>query len=115
MEGTINRSNSKRPEYDALSVRGEFSSPLPMWDLGVNALAVITGKSYVHDSPFVRLVPGEEADNASIVYVDVNRPIAANLDAAFRVGWTRAETDIGDSYYSRLGATFLLYFRPAGF
>jgi hypothetical protein len=35
-----------------------------------------------------------------------------NLDGAIRFGWTRAETDIGDSYFQRFGATFLFRYRP---
>lgn len=111
-EGVVNRSNSRRPEYDAVSVRGEVSARLPWWDLGVNASAVITEKSYVQDTPYARLVPGEEADNASIIYMDLQRALAENLDGALRFGWTRAETDIGASYYSRFGVTFLMNYRP---
>lgn len=115
LEGTVNRSNSDRPEYDALSARGRLYSALPWWDLGVNLLAVITGKTYVHEVPYTRLVPGEEADNASVVYLDLNRPFSPTLDAAVRLGWTRAETDIGSAYYSRFGVSFLMYYRPPGF
>jgi len=114
VEGALNRSNSKRPEYDALSASGQFTSPLPWMGLGVNVFGLVTGKSYVQESEFARLVPGEEADNASILYVDVSKAIRSNLDATLRFGWTRAETDIGDSYFERRGATFLLNFRPLG-
>lgn len=112
LEGTVNRSNSNRPEYDAASARVLLSSPLPWGEMGVNLLAVVTGKTYVHEVPFTRLVPGEEADNASIIYLDVNRPMAPNLDGSVRFGWSRAETDIGDAYYSRFGVTFLVNYRP---
>ena len=114
VEGTVNRSNSNRPEYDALSIRSQLYSPLPVWELGVNVLAVVTGKTYVHEVPFARLVPGEEADNASVLYVDLNRPFTPDVDTALRFGWTRAETDIGDAYYSRFGVTFLVNYRPPG-
>ena len=114
VEGTVNRSNSKRPAYDAVSARAQLYSALPWWDLGVNLLAVLTGKTYVHEVPFTRLVPGEEADNASVVYLDLNRPFTTSLDGALRFGWTRAETDIGDAYYSRFGITFLMNYRPPG-
>ena len=115
VEGTVNRSNSRRPEYDAVSVRGDLTAPLPYWDLGVSAFALLTWKSYVQRLEFARLVPGEEADNASVVYVDLIRPLAENLDGVLRFGWTRAETDIGESYYRRVGATFLMNFRPGRF
>ena len=71
VEGTVNRSNSKRPEYDAVSVRGEVSAVLPWWDVSTNVFALLTSKSYIHQTEFARLVPGEEADNASVVYLDL--------------------------------------------
>jgi hypothetical protein len=114
VEGTLNRSNSLRPEYDALSVTGDVLTPLPWWGLSASANAMLTWKSYVNDTPFVRVVPGEEADNASIVYVDLVRQMAPNLNAQLRFGWTRAETDIGNSYFNRFGTTLLLNFRPGG-
>jgi hypothetical protein len=111
VEGTINRSNSNRPEYDALSASGVLTAPLP-GRLTLNMYALITGKSYINETKFARLVPGEEADNASIAYVQVGRPIAPNLDGAIRAGWTRAETDIGSAYYQRFGLSIRLNYRP---
>ena len=66
----------------------------------------------IQDPQDARLVPGEEADNASVAYITLARPLAPNLDGRLRFGWTRAETDIGDSYYERYGVTFLFDFRP---
>lgn len=114
LDGTLNRSNSNRPEYDALSFRALLTAPLPA-ELTVNLFAVITTKSYVHDTSFARLVPGEEADNASIAYLQLVRPLASNLDGAIRFGWTRAETDIGSAYYRRFGTSVQLNYRPTGF
>ena len=111
VEGALNRSNSNRPEYDAVAVRALVSVPLPS-STTLNAFAVLTGKSYVHDTDFARLVPGEEADNASQVYVQLVKPVAANLDGAVRVAWTRAETDIGSQYYRRFGLSVELNYRP---
>jgi len=111
VEGTLNRSNSNRPEYDAVSVRALLSTPLPA-NFGLDLYGVLTSKSYIHPTDFARLVPGEEADNASVVYLSLTRPLASNLDGAVRVGWTRAETDIGNSYFQRFGATFFLHYRP---
>ena len=68
----------------------------------------------MHEIDFARLVPGEEADNASIAYVEVGRPIAPNLNGAVRVGWTRAEIDIGNAYYERVGISIRLNYRPMG-
>lgn len=110
-EGVVNRSNSARPEYNAVSVEALASASLP-GEFGLTVYGVLTQKSYLSDTEFARLVPGEEADNASQAYVSLDRPLAANLDGALRLGWTRAETDIGDSYYQRFGATFLLHYRP---
>ena len=113
LEGTINRSNSNRPEYDAVSFSALFSAPLPK-EFTLNASVVLTAKSYVHETAFARLVPGEEADNASIAYVQLARPVAQNLDGTVRVGWTRAETDIGSSYYRRFGLSVGFNYRPRG-
>ncbi len=112
LEGIVNRSNSRRVEYDAFRARALVGVPLPWWGLGVNLYAVVAGKSYVSEIQFARLVPGEEADNASVVYLDLNRALAPNLDASLRFGYTRAETDIGDAYYQRYGTSFFLNYRP---
>lgn len=112
VDAIVNRSNSRRPEYDAVSLRTRLAAPLPWWDMGVNLYAVVTGKSYVVDTDFARLVPGEEADNASVVYLDVNRPLSSRLDAALRFGFNRAETDIGNAYFRRYGVSFFLNYRP---
>ena len=114
VDGTVNRSNSNRPEYDALSGRAVFATPLP-GAFTLTAFAVLTGKSYLQETGFARLVPGEEADNASIAYLQVSRPLASNLDGVFRLGWTRAETDYGGAYYQRMGASVQFNYRPGGF
>lgn len=111
VEGTFNRSNSNRPEYDALSVKGLVSVPLP-WELSANAYGVLTAKRYLTDLQFARLVPGEEADNASVLYLSLLRPLAPNLDGSVRLGWTRAETEVGGSYFRRYGLGFFLHYRP---
>lgn len=113
-DGTLNRSNSLRPEYDALSVRALLTAPLPH-GFSANLYALLSVKSYTSDIDFARLVPGEEADNASIAYFQLGRPMASNLDGAFRLGWTRAETDFGNAYYRRFGASVQFNYRPMGF
>ena len=110
LEGTLNRSNSNRPEYDALSVSTSLTAPLP-GRLTLSLLALLTTKSYANETNFA-LVPGEEADNASIAYAELMRSIRSNLDGGVRVGWTRAETDIGNAYYQRFGISFLFNYRP---
>jgi hypothetical protein len=111
LAGVFNRSNSARPEYDAVRFRGNLAVPLA-YDFTATLYASLTGKSYKHDFEFVRLVPGEEADNGSIVYAALNRPIAPTLDAQIRFGWTRAETELGGAFYERYGLSFLINFRP---
>ena len=113
VEGTLNRSNSSRPEYDALGFRVLITAPLP-GDLSASLYALLARKSYVSETPFTRLVPGEEADNASVAYLQVNRPVALDLDAAVRFGWTRAESDFGNQYYRRFGMSLQLNYRPMG-
>jgi hypothetical protein len=111
VEGTVNRSNSNRPEYNAVSLRAEAFLPLPL-EFNLNFFALLTAKQYLEETDYAQLVPGEEADNASVVYLEASRPLMTNLDGALRFGWNRAETDIGDSYYERFGATVLFRYRP---
>lgn len=111
VEGILNRSNSSRPEYNALSVRALISVPMPQ-EFSLNFFADLTRKRYVTRTEFAQLVPGEEADNASVVYLEAIRPLFANLDGAVRFGWSRAETDIGNSYFERFGGTVLFRYRP---
>jgi hypothetical protein len=110
-EGTLNRSNSSRPEYNALSVRAVVSVPMPQ-EISLSFFADLAAKEYLTKTEFAQLVPGEEADNASVVYLEASRPLFMNLDGAVRFGWTRAETDIGNSYFERFGASFLFRYRP---
>lgn len=111
LEGRANRSNSNRPEYDALTLSALISASLPE-EIAFSAYGALTAKQYLHDSDFARLLPGDEANNASLAYVSFARSLARNLDGTVRVGWTRAETEIGDAYFERFGAYFLLHFRP---
>lgn len=111
LEGRANRSNSDRPEYDAVTFRALFGASLPE-GVTLNIYGALTGKQYLTDSPFARLLPGEEADNASFAYVSLTRTLARNLDGTLRMGWQRAETEIGGAYYQRFGGSFLLHFRP---
>jgi hypothetical protein len=110
-EGALNRSNSSRPEYNALSVRAVVSVPMPQ-EISLSFFADLAAKHYLTKTEFAQLVPGEEADNASVVYLEASRPLLLNLDGAVRFGWTRAETDIGNSYFERFGASFLFRYRP---
>jgi hypothetical protein len=111
LDGRANRSNSNRPEYDAFTLRGLFSASLP-GEVAFSLYGAVTGKQYLHPSDFARLLPGEEANNASLAYVSFTRLIARNLQGTLRAGWTRAETEIGNAYFQRFGASFLMQFRP---
>jgi hypothetical protein len=110
-EAQMNRSNSRRPEYDAASVRALVSASLPA-QVAVTGYAALTGKRYRFPTDFARLIPGEEANSASQAYVSFTRSLATNLDGTFRLGWTRAETEIGGQYFQRYGASMLLNYRP---
>jgi hypothetical protein len=110
-EGRANRSNSLRPEYDSATLRGMLSVSLPA-DVAVTGYLALTGKRYRFPTEFARLIPGEEANSASQSYLSFNRGLARNLDGTLRLGWTRAETEIGDDFFQRFGASFLLNYRP---
>ncbi|MSR22170.1 MAG: hypothetical protein EXR92_01300 [Gemmatimonadetes bacterium] len=111
LDGRANRSNSNRPEYDAFTLRGLFSTSIP-GNVALALYGAVTGKQYLHDSSFARLLPGEEANNASLAYVSFSRAIARNVAGTLRVGWTRAESEIGGAYFQRFGGSFLLQYRP---
>jgi hypothetical protein len=111
VEGIFNRSNSRRPEYNAVRLNLVSGVDLP-WEISLNLYGTLTEKRYELETGFARLVPGEEADNASVLYLQLGRPLAINLDGSIRFGWTRAETDIGDSYFQRYGVAILLDYRP---
>ena len=111
IRGTLNRSNASRTEYNAVSVNTEVSTPLPA-DMRLHIIAVLTAKDYLTETEFIRLIPGEEADNASRVYVGVSRRLTDTVDGLFRVGWTRAETEIGDAYFERYSGSLFLRYRP---
>jgi hypothetical protein len=111
LEARANRSNSLRPEYDAVTLSGLFTTSLPR-DLALSVYGAVSAKSYLHPSEFARLLPGEEADNATLAYVAVSRALSSRLDGTVRVGWTRAETEVGDAYFQRFGGSFIVRFRP---
>ncbi len=111
IRGTINRSNASRTEYNAVSMDAEVSTPLPA-DMRLNVTAVLTAKDYLTETEFIRLIPGEEADNASRVFVGVSKYLTDAINALLQVGWTRAETEIGDAYFERYSGRFLVHYRP---
>jgi len=87
------------------------SVPMPR-EFSLNFSADLTAKSYLTETEDVLLVPGEEADDASVVYLEASRPLFLNLDGAIRFGWTRAEAEAANEYYERFGASVLFRYRP---
>jgi len=111
MEGRFNRSNSRRPEYNSVTVQALVSVPVP-GEAVLSAVGALTYKGYIEPTPFARLIPGEEANNTSLAYFSLGRALARNLDGTLRLGWTRAETEIGGNYFQRVGVSALLHYRP---
>jgi hypothetical protein len=111
VEGILNRSNSARPEYNAVAIRGVFAVPLSE-GMTLNAYGQFTDKQYLQETGFALVVPGEEADNASALFLQVTRRLASNMDGSLRLGWARAESNIADEYFERFSGTFLLTYRP---
>ena len=111
LEGRLNRSNSRRPEYRSVTLDSQLSTVV-FGSTVATAYLVLTAKEYQDSIPFARLLPGEEANSASTAFISLSRELARNLDGAFRIGWTRAEAETGDDYFQRLGAGILLTYRP---
>lgn len=102
--GTLNRSNSRRVEYNSLRVEAVAHKTF-----GANIVSVSgiwSDKSYINPQDF--LVPGEEADNAVILYSEVSRFLTSGVRATVGGGWTRAETNIGGDYYDQFRISFSL-------
>lgn len=110
-EGRVNRSNSRRPEYVSGTVDGSVAAEVP-GGVVATVFAAFTARRYAEASPFARLLPGEEANSASLAYVSLSRTVAPSTDAAVRLGWTRAETEIGGEFFQRFGFTLLVNYRP---
>jgi hypothetical protein len=111
VEGRLNRSNSRRPEYGSLTIDAQLSTEVPGGAIAT-AYVVLTGKEYRDDIPFSRLLPGEEANSASLAYLYLSREITREMNGAVRLGWTRAETERGGDYFQRMGASLLMTYRP---
>ena len=110
LDGTLSRSNAPRVDYNAAVLKAELS-----WTLGSSTQLDIEGnlarKRYLN--PVVdALVPGEEGDNASLLYAEITRFLSPAVDGSFRFGWQKVETNISGAYYTRFGGTFFLKVRP---
>ncbi len=110
LEGTRSRSTSLRVEYNAARLNGRAD-----WILGektqVGLLGTLARKRFIQPGQDA-LVPGEEADNASILYAELTRHLGERVSGAFRFGWQKVETNISGAYYTRFGGSFYLRVRP---
>ena len=110
LEGTRSRSTSLRVEYNAARLNGRAD-----WILGENTqvglLGTLARKRFIQPGQDA-LVPGEEADNASILYTELTRHLGDRVSGAFRFGWQKVETNISGAYYTRFGGSFFLRVRP---
>lgn len=103
--GTLNRSNSSRVEYNAVNVETEVLKTLGD-DYVMSLSGTWADKSYVNPQQF--LVPGEEADNALILYGGLSRRLTSDVRATVGGGWARAETNISGDYYDQFRVSFEL-------
>lgn len=110
LEGTRSRSTSRRVEYNAVRLNGRAD-----WILGgstqVGLLGTLARKRFTQPGQDA-LVPGEEADNASVLYAELTRHLGDRVSGAFRFGWQKVETNISGAYYTRFGGSFFLRVRP---
>ena len=106
---TRNRSNSRRVDYNAARIRAEATVELGD-DTQLNLRGLWNVKRYIH--PQEALVPGEEADNATIVNAEITRFLGEGVRAGIGGGWTRAETNFSGDYYQRLSVSFSLTVNP---
>ena len=110
LEGTRSRSTSRRVEYNAARLNGRAD-----WILGaftqVGVFGTLARKRFIQPGQDA-LVPGEEADNASILYAELTRHLGDRVSGAFRFGWQKVETNISGAYYTRFGGSFFLRVRP---
>ena len=110
LDGTRSRSTSRRVEYK----RGRADAQA-IWLLSDGMDLVLTGtlarKRYIEPARHA-LVPGEEADNATIVYAELTKALASRVDGAFRIGWGKVETNFTGAFYTRFRGGFSLRVRP---
>lgn len=111
MDGTRSRSTSPRVEYNhgRLNVQGVW-----YWektDLSVEG--TLARKRYIEPGQDA-LVPGEEADNASILQAELARTLGSRIYGVFRLGWRKVETNFSGAFYTRFGGGFSLRVRPWG-
>lgn len=111
LEGTANRSNSRRPEYNAVRASLAMEKFLGDWGQARMNLA-FAKKAYTTEGQGPALIPGEESDNKSSLSLGLTRYLRNNLDGAVDVEWARAETNVTGWYVRSFGASFTLTYRP---
>lgn len=111
VSGTRNWSNSRRVEYSSVHFEGEAAKVL-----GAKTIAILdvelAAKSYTHKGRYQYLVPGEEADNATIVQAKVDRELGRDVRGVLGLFWRDVETNISGAFYRSLGTTFVMNIRP---
>ncbi len=117
-EGLVSRSNSPRVEYNFARVAAQAG-----WPLTDRTFADVRGslavKRYVRPGRDA-LVPGEEADNGSVLSATVihyiDRDVVGDAgDVAGEVGldWRDVETNFTGAYYTRVRVSFSLVYWPS--
>ncbi len=107
--GTRSRSNSRRVDYNAGRIEATGSVALGE-DTQLELRGLWAVKRYINQQDF--LVPGEEADNATIVFAQVTRFLRDGVRAGIGGGWRRAETNFSGAYYQRFSMSFSLTVSP---
>lgn len=111
VSGTRNWSNSRRVEYSSVSFQGVAAKTMGAKTTAILDLT-LAAKSYTHQAGHEYLVPGEEADNATIVHAKVDRELGPGIRGVLGFFWRDAETNISGAFYRSLGTTFLMNIRP---
>ena len=110
LDGTRSRSTSRRVEYNAGRLDAQMQWALSE-EMGLIVAGTVGRKRHIHPGEDA-LVPGEEADNETTLYVELTRNLGLGVDGAFRLGWQKVETNFSGEYYTRVGGAFFLRARP---
>lgn len=107
--GTRSRSNSRRVDYNAGRIEATGILELGQ-DTQLDLRGLWAVKRYINQQDF--LIPGEEADNATVVFAQVTRFLRDGVRAGIGGGWSRAETNFSGAYYQRFSMSFSLTVSP---
>ncbi len=107
-EGLVSRSNSPRVEYNYARITTDVG-----WVFGANTWANVSGilaiKRHVRPGQDA-LVPGEEADNGSVLSATLTRWLGPDITGSLQVGWRDVETNFSGAHYTRMGVSFSLVY-----